>query len=418
MQNIRVPQLAWYDARALELPLPDNWQVEVCYMAGYNRPELKPEEIQAAIRNPMGTRPLRELARGKQDVVIVFDDQTRVTRTAKIVPGVLQELAEAGILDKNIRFVCALGLHGAMGRTDFVKKLGEDVVARFRVFNHNPFGNCVYVGTTNTFKTRVYINEECMKCDLKIVIGSCVPHPAAGFGGGSKMVLPGIASFETINWHHRIGSVNVAPVSPESKPSQGMGLIEENLFKRDIDEAAELAGIDFLINSIVNLWGESVSVYAGDGKEVFAAAVREAQTHYRTPKVTDKDIVIVNNYAKVSESLLGYDTAVPMVSAEGGDMVIVANAPEGQVTHYLMGPFGRTTFAVQYSQRHIPDYINKVIFFTEYPHTGSSWFAEDERIMYVSRWADVLRTLEGTHGPGTRVAVIPDATNQFFAWYD
>ena len=303
MQTIKVPQLAWYDTRYLELPLPDDWQVEMCYMAGYNRPELKPEEIRAAIRNPIGTKPLKELARGKKEVAIVFDDLTRVTRSAKIIPFVLEELAASGIPDKNIRFICGLGLHGAMRRSDFVKKLGEDIVARFRVFNHNPFGNCIYVGTTGTLKTRLYINEEYTKCDLRIIIGSCVPHAAAGFGGGSKMIMPGIASYESINWNHKTGAVGIAPISPGGKPTQGMGLIDENIFKKDVDEAAGLAGIDFLINTIVNLWGEPVSVYAGNWKEAFAAAVKEAKAHYRTPRVTDKDIVIANNYAKANEAL-------------------------------------------------------------------------------------------------------------------
>ena len=416
MQTIKVPQLAWHGAKDLDLSLPDNWQVEMCYMAGYNRPALQPEEIRAAIRSPLGTRPLMELARGRKEVVIVFDDMTRVTRSAEIVPFVLEELAASGIPDKNIRFICGLGLHGAIGRSDFVKKLGEEVVARFRCFNHNPFGNCVYVGTTGTFKTRLCVNEEYMKCDLKIIIGSCVPHPGAGFGGGGKMILPGVASYESIEWNHTTrGAIKAAP---GAKPTQGMGLIDENLFKKDVDECAELAGIDFLINSIVNMRGETVSVYAGDWKQAHAAAVKEAKTHYRTPGVPAKDVVIANNYAKAGEAIIGLTAALPLVSSQGGDIVLIANAPEGQVTHYLASAFGRTTFAAQCPRINIPPCVSKVIFFTEYPHPGSSWFAEQEKIVYLSRWDDVLETLEKAHGPGTSVAVLPDATNQFFDWYD
>ncbi|MCL0078373.1 nickel-dependent lactate racemase, partial [Dehalococcoidia bacterium] len=120
---VRLPQLAWYETKELELPLPDNWQVEVCNMAGYNRPALEPDEIRSAIRNNLiGTPPIRELARGKNEVVIIFDDMTRVTRAARIVPYVLEELAEAGIPDDKIRFIVALGCHGALDRLDFVKK--------------------------------------------------------------------------------------------------------------------------------------------------------------------------------------------------------------------------------------------------------------------------------------------------------
>ena len=164
---LKLPQLAWHGIKELELPLPDNWQVEMGYMAGYDRPALSPDRIREAVTGKLiGLPPIRELARGKKEVVIIFDDMTRVTRVADIVPFVLEELAAAGIPDSSIRFIAALGCHGAMNRADFVKKLGEETVARFPVYNHNPFANCIYVGTTKTYGTKVYVNEEVMKCDL------------------------------------------------------------------------------------------------------------------------------------------------------------------------------------------------------------------------------------------------------------
>ena len=87
MNTIKLPQLAWYDPRELELPIPDNWQVEVCNIAGYNRPAMNDNQIEASITNLIGTSPIRELARGKNEVVILFDDMTRITRVARIVPS-------------------------------------------------------------------------------------------------------------------------------------------------------------------------------------------------------------------------------------------------------------------------------------------------------------------------------------------
>ncbi len=418
MQTIRLPQLAWYGPRELELAVPDDWQIEICQMAGYNRPEIGPEAIQHALEHPIGTKPLKELAIGKKEVAIVFDDLTRVTRTAKIVPFVLEALSGAGISDDNIRFICGLGMHAAMGRSDMVKKLGEEVVSRYRVYNHNAFGNCTYVGTTATYKTKVYINEEYMKCDLKIVIGSCVPHGVAGFGGGAKMIMPGLASFDTVNHHHGTGGAGMNPTYADQKPTQGMGIIDHNLFRKDLNEAAELAGIDFLINTVVNLWGESAAIYAGDWKTAFDAALSDAKKSYRTPITGDKDIVISNAYAKVNESMIALPLALPLVSHRGGEVVIIANAPEGQITHYLVGAFGKTSYACQYSQCPIPPHVERLIIYNEYPHRGSSWFEEGEKTVYMSRWEDVIASLREKHGKGTRLAVIPDATHQYFGWYD
>ncbi len=239
MNTISLPQLPWHGMKELKLSLPDSWQVELYHMAGWNRPAMKPEEIKAAITNPIGIAPIRELARGKNEVVIIFDDMTRATRLAEIAPFVLEELSKAGIPDNKIRFVCALGCHGAHNRLDFAKKLGEEILARFPVYNHNPFAHCTYVGTTNTYKTKVYINEEVMKCDLKIGIGLVVPHPASGFGGGGKIILPGVASYEAIEYNHRAALEDMTGY--QDNPPYGMGIFDNNPLRFDIEEVISKA---------------------------------------------------------------------------------------------------------------------------------------------------------------------------------
>jgi nickel-dependent lactate racemase len=196
-----------------------------------------------------------------------------------------------------------------------------------------------------------------------------------------------------------------------------MGIAENNLFRKDIDEAAELAGIDFLINTTTNLRGESAAVFAGHWQQAYDAAVKDAVENYSTPKTTGHNIVISNSFAKSSESVISLANAIPLVSHSGGDIVIIANAPDGQVTHYLVGIFGKATYACQFTACSIPDNVHRVIVYNEFPHRGSSWFEDHPKISYLSRWSDVLKVLEPDHGPGTKVAVIPDATNQYFDWY-
>ncbi|MBL7165118.1 MAG: nickel-dependent lactate racemase, partial [Dehalococcoidales bacterium] len=282
MSTIKLPALAWYKMKEMELTVPDGWQVETLNMAGHDRPALTPEQVKAAIGNAIGTPPLEELARGKKEVVIIFDDMTRGTRTYDMVPHVLAELAAAGIPDSGIRFICALGCHAAYTREHFAKKLGEEVMARFPVYNHNAFGNCTNVGKTKTYGTEVYVNEEVMKCDLKIAIGSVVPHPMNGFGGGGKIILPGVTSFETTRDNHI--SFYQMMAQQQDKRIAGMGLFDENLMRMDIEEAATLSDLDFMVNCLMNSWGETVAVFAGALIPSYAAAVEAAKPHYLTPR--------------------------------------------------------------------------------------------------------------------------------------
>ncbi|HEY51161.1 MAG TPA: DUF2088 domain-containing protein [Dehalococcoidia bacterium] len=413
MSNIlRLPQLAWHGTNELELPLPDKWQVEMGYMAGYNRPALSSEQIREEITGKLiGTSPLRELARGKKEVAIIFDDMTRVTRVAEIVPFVLEELNAAGITDRSIRFIAALGCHGAMNRVDFVKKLGEETLARFPVYNHNPFANCTYVGTTKTYGTEVYVNDEVMKCDLKIAIGSVVPHPSTGFGGGGKIILPGVTSFETIEYNHKMFRQAQLAKGPQYT---GHGVYEGNLGRLDIEEAGDLAGLDVLINCIVNMWGETVAIYAGALKPAYEEAVKEAKQHYLTPKLAGKDIAIANAFAKANEAWIGMSITFPALKSEGGDIVVIANHPEGQVTHYLLGPFGETIWGPLRKERKLPAQVNRVIVYSEYPDLHSCcWFGGRDRVTYLHRWDDVLKVLQERNGDGAAVAVYPNAEIQY-----
>lgn len=403
MNTIKLPQLAWYGPRELELPLPDNWQVEICNIAGYNRPAMNDNQIEASITNLIGTSPIRELARGKNEVVILFDDMARVTRVARIVPFVLQELAEAGIPDSKVRFVAATGAHAPMDRMDFIKKLGEATLAKFPVYNHNAFDNCTYVGTTS-YGTKVYINAEVMHCDFKIAIGSVTPHPIAMFSGGGKILLPGAASIETIMANHTLPLTEQARTDYDTNPR-----------RLDIEEAAKLAGLDVIIECIVNLWGDTVAIFAGAEIPARAASVLEAKTHYLATKAEDKDIVIANTFAKASEAPTALRAAASSVSQRGGDLVLIANAPEGQVIHYLIGSWGRTIGGRLRVQRSIPPHINHLIRYSEYPEVASlGRFEPSNKVLSMSKWDDVVRALQEFHWGNATVAVYPSADIQYF----
>jgi nickel-dependent lactate racemase len=413
MNTITLPQLPWHGTKELKLNLPDNWQVELYHMKGWDRQSLKGTEIRSAITNFIGAVPLRELARGKNEVVIIFDDMTRVTRVGEIVPFVLEELAEAGIPEEKIRFVCALGCHGALNRIDFIKKLGEAVVARLPVYNHNPFDQGTYVGTTRTYGTKVSINTEVMKCDLKIAIGLVAPHPVTGFSGGGKIILPGVASFETAK-HNHMAAMRDA-LSHQERPIIGMGIFDDNPMRLDCEEAAALAGLDVLINCVVNMWGETVALFAGDPQAAYAEAVREAKKHYHTLPAQGEKIVIANTFTKANEAIaVGLGAAFKAVHPQGGDVVLIANAPDGQVTHYLLGAFGNTPAGEMSFQVRVPPHINRVCIFSEYTDmAGRNYIEKSDKVSFTNNWDDVLKMLQCSEVSIQRVAVYPSADIQY-----
>lgn len=409
-KKVVLPQLAWHGVKGLELTFPDSWQVEVCNMAGFDNPRLSPEQVGQAVANPVGMAPLSEYARGKKEVVIIFDDMARVTRAAEIIPHVLAELASAGIKDNQIRFIGAGGMHGAMNRVDFARKLGEEVLRRFPVYNHAPYDNCVYAGTT-TRGTKVFINAEVMHCDLKIGIGSVVPHIMAGFGGGSKIILPGVASYESIVALHSPPSSGKAGFGDTVT---GMGVIENNIRRQDIDEAAAIAGLDMKIDAIVNMWGETVAVFAGAPEPTFSAALEMAKKHYLTPQARDKDIVIINAYAKANEAASGLPLAYASLSKKGSDIVLIANIPEGQVTHYLMGPFGKTISGKFSLRMPLPDNVKRLITLNEYPElSGQAYTGGSGNRVMVQSWEEALKLLKEDYGRNAKVAVYPNSDIQY-----
>jgi nickel-dependent lactate racemase len=401
---IKLPQLAWYNPSELKLPVADGWRVEVCNMAGYNRPAMTDEEMRHSITHLIGSPPIREIARGKQEVVIIFDDIARVTRVARIVPFVLEELKEAGIPDRKIRFIAATGTHGAMTREDFAKKLGEPVLQRFRFYNHNPFDNCTYVGTTS-HGTKVHLNSEFMQCDFRIAIGSITPHLFTVFGGGGKIILPGISSFETTSHNHSL------PCEAATKAKY-----ETHTVPLDMNEAADFAHLDVNIEGLINLWGETTAIFAGEFKQSHEAGILAAKSHYLTKKVKNKDVVIANTYAKVKEAGAGLGTAYPSVKLEGGDVVLICNSPQGQVVHYLGGPWGENFCGRQSIKIPVPPHVNHLIVYTEYPDlTGLGFIEQSEKVMMLNKWDDVLKVLHESNGGHADVAVYPNADIQQYS---
>jgi nickel-dependent lactate racemase len=340
---------------------------------------------------------------------------TRPTQIAKLIHIVIEELKEGGIKDESIRFVMGLGAHGAYTRTDFVKKLGEDVVEKYPVYNHNVYENCTLMGKTSR-ATRVFVNSEVARCDLKIGIGSIVPHLYTGFGGGAKILLPGVCSIETIEANHE--SLRYTAMQTPFGSEIALGKYKKNVMRLDMVEAARIAGIDIIINSLVNYNRENCALFVGDVEKAFLEGAAIAENHYATSLPKEMDIIMANCYAKGSEALLSLPACLPFFfSKPEKDFVMIVNAPEGQVTHYLYGVFGKTTGGRHYqplpSVKDIPGLNRMIIFSPGGDKAGEQWLSLKGSLI-IRSWDEVIATLKQTYGEKARVAVIPDATIQYF----
>ena len=405
----KVPTLAWYGNSNLALPFPSAWQVHFCPMAGHDRRPMNAKEIQFAIKNPVGTKPIAQLAESKKEAAILFDELTRPTRVSEIVPFVLEELRLGGISEEHVRFVAALGTHGTCDRIDFAKKLGNDIVERFPVYNHNAFTNLATLGKTSR-GTPVQVNREVMGCDLKIGIGCVVPHPEAGFGGGAKIIIPGVASLDTVRSIHGDLAGGLGVDTDRLHPTVGWGKVERNVLRLDMEEAARMASLDFKIDVIINGRGESTDLFAGDFIAEHREAVKAGKQVYVTKPIEEPDIVVANAFAKANQAVVAAQSTVVKMK-KNGTLVIVANAPDGQGTHYLFGKFGKKLGGPLYSPT--PSKYKKVIIYSQYKVPDPFLpIVENDDAIYTKEWSEVLEILRTMHPGRPNVALYPNADIQ------
>lgn len=411
MKFVEVPEPVWYGGGLTRLSFPEGWEIHVCKMEGHEASPLSPSEMREAFENPIGAERIRDLAKSKSEAVIIFDDMTRGTRVYEIVPYILRELREGGISNSHVRFVMALGAHGARTRIDFALKLGEEIVSRFPVYNHNPFYNLVKLGETSN-GTLVELNAEVEKCDLKIGVGSIVPHPMTGFGGGSKIILPGVVSIDTMYHNHVVLGNYVSDRKPH--PSLGLGVdIEKNIVFRDMEEAAVMSGLDVKVDAILNYRSETTGLFVGDPVEEFRVGVEAAKKHYVTKPLRDPDIVVVNVTAKSNEAVLSLWPGLKYLK-KGGTVVVVANTPEGQVTHYLYGKFGMNHGGPGWAPKSDEHPYGKLIVYSKYVEADSHLeIASRKDMVWMREWSDVLTELKRIHGEEAKVAVYPCCEIQY-----
>lgn len=389
---------AWEDDVDLPISFPEGWDLTVCAPA--DAPDLGADEVAAAIAAPIGTPPLSDLAVGKRRPCIVIDDLTRPTRGHLLIPPLLDELERAGIPAGDVLVLGGVANHRPMLHADFLRKLGSDVLSRCRVLNHVAHDHCTHLGDTS-LGTPVEINDDFLACDLRILVGSIIPHGAAGFSGGAKLLMPGIASVRSALAFHR-GSA-----------TQGTWGAEETPARLEAEEAARMAGVDFIVNSVPTSRLGIGAVVAGDVVAAHRAGVTHARRLFASASPAGLDVCVLSLYPKDGEFLQHITALAPWLSApepivrEGGTVVIAAAAGEGFGVHALFGP-GMPLQAPRATRLRGRD----LVFFCPTLHPGELPDTIRDATVLLPTWEATREWLVRKHGPAASVAVYPSATTQ------
>jgi len=293
--------------------------------------EDEEESIRKSLKNPIYSAPLSQEIKKGMKVAIIGDDLTRPTPRERIFPSLLDELNEAGIPDKDITVLIALGTHRYMSKEEIDICFGKEVTERVRVLNHEweDKANLISVGST-TSGISIAVNKIAYEADYLIGVGSIVPHVLAGYGGGAKIIQPGICSWETTGRTHLIPAEkdNFLELAGDS----------ENEVRLEMEEVARGVGLKFILNVILNAKGEIVNIVSGDPVKAHRKGVEIAKKVYERKIPELADILIVSAYPAEIDYWQGVK---PLFYAqhglrEKGTVILLAPFPDGiSPTHHV-----------------------------------------------------------------------------------
>jgi lactate racemase len=282
--------------------------------------------IEAALANPIGSRPFSEIVRGRRNACILICDITRPVPNQLILPPLLRILEEQGISRKDILILVATGLHRPNEGAELDELVGADIAARYRVENHH--GKRAeehdFLGTTPK-GVPVWLDARYVRADLKITTGLIEPHLMAGYSGGRKVICPGIAGLETVKvWH--------GPTFLEH-PKADCGIVEGNPVHEENTRIALMAGCDFIVNVCLDGQRRVTWVGAGDMIRAWQEGVRfvESVVKVAVPEALDVVVTSCAGYPLDTtwyQAVKGLTGALPIVK-QGGTIVLAASLTEG-----------------------------------------------------------------------------------------
>ena len=321
-----------YGTEYVEIPIRGAASVEV----------IEPNEmaeiadLEAAFRKSVledlyASKPLTEVIGADDQVTIVVSDITRSWMHQGDIPTLLGHMLhdEMGVAFENITVLVALGTHRKSTEDEHRIIAGDYLYEHVTVVDHDCDADCVYMGTTSR-GTDVRVNPLVTGGRKVIVVGGTVHHMMAGFGGGRKNILPGVASRDTIRQNHERA---LDPIIPHSDARVGCGMLVDNPINEDMAEAGALVDVAFSINLVVAASGKHSGIFSGSLDEAWKASCDYQRKCYEKWIDYEADVVIVSSGGAPKDMNL-YQGCKGMLNGmravrEGGEMLWLCKCPEG-----------------------------------------------------------------------------------------
>lgn len=267
--RIEVP----YGNGTMAAECPENAAVQIIDPVSAKPDKTEEALIEAALDHPIGTARLEQLVQRNTKVTVIVNDHTRPGPNAQMVASVMRRLHLAGISDEQVKVVIATGSHRAPTEAELVSLLGSKYASELEIHSHDCLDEKqnVYIGDTSSGMP-IWIDKNVAEAEFIISTGLIAPHHAAGFSGGRKSILPGVAGIQTLRIHH---SLPIRPFEP------AMGYYEDNPFHMVALEAAEKVNLGFILNVVQDVKKQTIACVAGEVNAAHQAGVticRESNT--------------------------------------------------------------------------------------------------------------------------------------------
>lgn len=270
-----------------------------------------------ALQNPIGTDLLSERLKPGSTIAVLIEDLTRNSPKKHLLRALLEELERTGIADDRISIVIALGTHRALSKEELADGYDSDLVSRYRFINHDcQAPDLVEIASLPT-GTPVKINRLVHEADFRVGIGSIFPHPLNGFGGGCKILFPGVADMDSILEHH---------LKQSFVGRSFLGNLDGNRFHQLVNELALSGGLDFIINSVLDHNDRLYEIVCGDPVKAHIEGTKICRRIVSRSFKEPADLTIISTFP-YSEGPQMMKPLAPaaMITRKGGTIVLVAD---------------------------------------------------------------------------------------------